>query len=107
MNADGFLLKVSTSAMRATADTVKNQLNSIKASFDTLSSTVSRTIGYWESDAADHHRKTYASYKDRIAYAVDRINEQVNDLGVMAGVYDQAEASNAAATVGLPDDILM
>ena len=106
MNADGFLLKVSTSAMRDTADSVKNQLNNIRTSFESIDSTVSHTMGYWKSDAADHHRSTYASYKDRITSAIKRIDEQITDLGQMAGVYEQAESSNTSLSYDLPDDIL-
>lgn len=107
MNSDGFLLKVSTSAMRDTADSVKNQLNNIRTSFEKLDSTVSHTIGYWESDAADHHRSQYSSYKERIDSAMKRIDEQINDLGTMAGVYEQTESRNTALSNDLPDDILI
>lgn len=106
MIAEGFLIKVSTAAMRDTADSVKNYLSSVRTAFEKLDSTVAQTISYWESDAADHHRSTYSGYKDRMATAIKRIDEQVTDLGQMAGVYEQTEASNASVSADLPDDIL-
>lgn len=107
MNGNGFVLKVSTSAMRETADTVKSSLDLIRGAFDKLDTTVSHTIGYWEGGAADFHRSTYSGYKDRFATAMRRIDEQVTDLGVMAGVYEKTESINTSLPADLPDNILI
>ena len=103
---DVITVKVSTQALREAADAIKTQLSTMNAAFEKLDATVNQTASYWESDAADHHRGVYAGFKEKMTAVSARINEQVTDLGVMAGVYEQAEAANAAVSEDLGDDII-
>ena len=99
-------LKVSTQAMRETADAIKGELSTLKQAFEKLDSIAKGTATYWQSDAADKYRALYASYKDKTAYITKRLDEQVQDLGVMAGVYEQTEQKNSSVSADLGDDII-
>ena len=99
-------LSVSTEQMKAASDSVENRLSTMKTVFDELDTIVKRTSSYWEGEGAEHYRGLYEGYRNDITEIIARLNEQINDLRIMAGIYEQAEAGASSISTGLPDDVI-
>lgn len=100
------VLKVSTQQMKQTADSTRAMLNSLKSDFEEIERSVNRTKQYWEGKAAEHYRTTFEQNKETVSEAIARLNEEIEDLQKMAGVYESAENVNTTYASDLPSDVL-
>lgn len=98
--------KVDTAALKSVADSIRVELNQIRNTFNDFNTTVNKTAYYWSSDAADEIRRTYAGFQERINAAAAGIEEQVIDLGAVAGIYEKAESENSQKPLTLSDDVI-
>lgn len=97
---------VSTNELKAQANTVRTRLSKMRQSFEDLKSLMSRTQAYWIGEAGDVHRRMYTDKLDKIEEVLNRYTEQVRDLEVMAGVYEEAEAQALSEADALPASML-
>lgn len=98
--------RVKTEALKTVSETIRTELGKIRQAFSELNATVVRTEYYWSSEAADGIRKTYAGFQDRINKAAAGIEDQVIDLGTIAGIYEKAESDNEQKPASLSDDVI-
>ncbi len=52
------------------------------------------------------HRNRFNDKKEDIREAIARLNEQIDDLEKMAGIYEAAERTNISTTASLPSDVI-
>lgn len=97
---------VSTNELRTQANAVKAQLSKMRQSFEDLKSQMSGTQAYWIGEAGDAHRRMYTGKLEKIEEVLRRYTEQVRDLEIMAGVYEEAEAQALSAADSLPASTL-
>lgn len=97
---------VSTTELKAQANTVRARLSKMRQSFEDLKSLMSGTQAYWIGEAGDAHRQMYTGKLDKIEEVLRRYTEQVKDLEIMAGVYEEAEAQALSAADSLPASML-
>ena len=96
-------IKVNTATLHNQANTVANLINMVKENFSTLQETVNGTNSYWIGEAGDAHREKYAKQQSKFDEAIRRLTENVTDLRIMAGVYDDTERqalSEAESLIG-------
>ncbi len=98
--------RVKTEALKTVSESIRTELGKIRQAFSELNTTVIRTEYYWSSDAADNKRKTYAGFQERINAAAKRIEDQVVDLGTIAGIYEKTESENTQKPMSLSDDVI-
>ena len=93
---------VTPEVLKTQAETVKTELAGMLDYFDELERLMNGTAAYWTGEAGDAHRRLYASKRAMIEEIVARYREQVTDLEVIAGVYEQTESAVASAADSLP-----
>lgn len=76
----------------------------VKTHFDRIEAISAKTKGYWQGDAGDRDRESYASYKDDINFILRRLEEHPRDLLRIAGIYIEAEKSAASTNAQLKTD---
>lgn len=98
--------RVNTDTLKTVSDSIRVELGQIMRIFSELNTTVIRTEYYWSSEAADKIRHTYAGFQDRINKAAAGIEDQVVDLGAIAGIYEKTESDNTQKPMSLSDDVI-
>lgn len=98
------VLRVTPETLEKKADEFSGIINEIKGHFDQIEAISARTKGYWLGEAGDRDRTGFVSYKDDIAYIVQRLQEHPADLLSMAGIYREAERDIASKNAALKTD---
>lgn len=101
-----FTLRVTPEELKAVSAQVTPLITRMANDFSKLSDLMNRTAGYWIGDAGETYRKTYKDREAEIQEMIKRLQEHPADLLVMAGVYEQAENANVAASEPLPSDAI-
>ncbi len=78
---------------------IRNYMNQMMSRVDSLS-------GSWEGEAAEAYKRKFKSLEDDIQRMLSMINEHVNDLNEMAGVYKSVEDQNLEAINTLAEDVI-
>lgn len=99
-------LLVAPERLQEQAGTVKTELGEMQGYFEDLERLMSGTAAYWIGEAGDAHRRLYVGKFQKIEEIIRRYREQVTDLEVMAGVYNEAEANAASIADTLPPSTL-
>lgn len=105
--AEGMVIRVSTEELLAGADQVQSSLTDMNNRFASIAEAVNRSNGYWQGEAADKHRRTYAEMKDVIDEIMVRLGEHVTDLRAMAQVYSESEQEIEELSFDLPSDVIV
>ncbi len=99
-------IKVNTATLLAQADTVASLVSKVKNNFSELQSAVNNTNSYWIGEAGNAHRQKYTSQQSKFDEAIRRLNENVNDLRTMAGVYSEAESQAISEAASLIETVI-
>lgn len=78
---------------------IRNYMNQMLSQVEALSKS-------WEGEAAEAYRRKFKSLEDDIQRMLSMINEHVNDLNEMAGVYKNVEEQNIEAINTLAEDVI-
>ncbi len=84
----GSTIEVDTSVMVNKAGQVTEAIVRMERTFDELQRIVTGTNGYWNGEAADHHRKMFYDEKENTQKILRRLKEHPSDLKLMAEGYD-------------------
>lgn len=99
-------LLVEPKVLAAQAGEVERLVTLMKNGFDDLERYVRNTNSYWVGEAGNVHREKYINMKPNIEQAIKRLNEHVNDLRVMAGIYEEAENAANMEAQGLVESVI-
>lgn len=105
--ASSFTLKVTPEILEQRADDFWKIIKNIDTHFRQIETISEKTRGYWRGEAGDTDREGYGSYKDDIAYILDRLDEHPSDLLKMAGIYKKAERGNENLNAQLETDLII
>lgn len=100
------IVKVTTEELKKASGEIKTQLDKVRTEFSEIENVMSKTSVYWQSEAADVHRNRFNDKKEDIREAIARLNEQIDDLEKMAGIYEAAERANISTAASLPSDVI-
>lgn len=103
----GFRITVSTGQLIRTADSVKNLVDEMRTTCDTLNTIISGTGYYWKGKTGDAKRKIYNEKKETAEEMLRYLSAYPADLLKMAGVYEESEKSNTQFAQSLSSDIIM
>jgi len=99
-------LKVTPEEMVAAADDVSEQISAVKKAFDSLGTTITSSVSYWEGNASSLHQNQYKEASPKIEEVLKLMKNRPDVLLKMAGLYKAAESENTAATEGLSNDLI-
>ena len=99
-------ITVTPEELKAQSEVVRKRLGEMQAKFDELKALLSGTSSFWIGEAGDVHRELYTKRQAMIEEMFARYQEQVNDLQIMAGVYEEAETKATGAADSLPASTL-
>ncbi|MBQ4528377.1 MAG: WXG100 family type VII secretion target [Clostridia bacterium] len=97
---------VKTEVLEAQANTVEGLIKQVQNGFDEIKTHVGNTSSYWTGEAADAHRTKYSNEQPSIDEAIRRLQENVNDLRIMAGIYVAAEAQATQEAENLISEVI-
>lgn len=103
---DGITIKVAPETLVAEAEEVLNGTQRVEEFFGGIKEAVERSRSYWQGDAADMHRNTYAAYADEISAILKGFRENARSLKEMAQSYQETEREVQEMAQGLPADII-
>lgn len=95
------VLRVTPEVLQQKSGEFTDIIKQIKAHLDRVESISAKTKSYWQGDAGNRDRESYASYKDDIQFIIRRLEEHPADLLKMAGIYRETEKAVAAANAQL------
>lgn len=94
-------LRVTPETLERKAEEFRTVVREIQSHFDRIQSTSLKTKGYWQGDAGNRDRESFASYQDDISFIMRRLEEHPTDLLSMAGIYRSAEADVVSTNMKL------
>lgn len=105
--AENITIQVSTEELAAAAAQVQGALNDLQNRFSSIETSVNRSNGYWQGEAAEKHRRTYREMKETLDEIMARLGEHVTDLRTMAHVYEEGEVQIQEFSQDLPADVIV
>lgn len=100
-------IKAAPEVLEAGAAEVRHTVSGIRQRFSNIETTVNRSSGYWQGDAAEAHRAVYREMKGTVDEIFVRLEEHAKDLQEMARVYLGTEERAAETAQGLPSDAIL
>lgn len=85
------VIQVSTSELASAAATLKERIQTAKASYGNVMTIVQNTQRYWIGEAGDEHRRAFLDQQDDIDQILARLTEHHDDLLKIAGIYEPLE----------------
>lgn len=102
------IIKVNTSKLTSTANSLQSTGNQIKNITNQMTSTVNELSGsVWSGDAATAYRKKFSDLQDDINRIHKMISEHVNDLNTIAREYEKTENTNINLGNSLSGDVII
>lgn len=99
--SENMVLRVTPEILERKAEEFQGVVKEIQSHFERIQSVSAKTKGYWQGDAGDRDRESFASYQDDISFIVRRLEEHPTDLLSMAGIYRSAEKDVVSTNVKL------
>lgn len=99
-------LKVDSQVLKNTADSFKQQSDSIRTLTTQMIDEVTAMNGAWESDAQQTYCQKFKSLDGDMAQMILMINEHVDDLKEMAAQYEKSESTNTSTASALKVDYI-
>ena len=100
-------LTLTTEVLKQEADSVEALLTETRNRFENVDGIVNAASSYWEGDGYDAFLAAWRRQQDKIEEIYSRLDENVNDLRQMAGLYESAEALNTEMADALPSDVIV
>ena len=97
---DNIIIKVSTQELQAASGQVGSSLSEMRNSFSAIEQAVNHSEGYWQGEAAQHHRKIYRELQGTVT-------EHMEDLQSIARNYETGEAEVRELAADLPSDVIV
>lgn len=99
-------LVVTPEVLAAKAVTAAEKVRTMKQAFDNINTHVNRMSAYWTGDSSEVYQKRYTDRQDDIDEIFRRLNENIEDLTNIAGVYEQVDRQLTQAAQVLPEDVI-
>lgn len=99
-------IKVSPEKLISTASEFSNSGSTINGLTNQMSTIVSSLSSSWEGEASTTYISKFKQLDDDINTLNKMIQEHVSDLQQMAGIYKNAEQSNADDSASLASDVI-
>lgn len=100
-------LKVEPARLKSTANSFQSTGAHIKRMTQSMTDIINKLSGrVWSGEAAEAYKRKFGQLQDDINRMVKMIDEHVNDLKLMADVYEQAENANKDLVNSLKDDVI-
>jgi len=103
----GFQIRVTTESLVNTAGSADKYISMLQKYWNEVLATMENTIPYWMGDGAETKRKEILTFDKDVQEMLLRLQEYVDDLQKMAGIYVKAEAVVEELSFGLPDDVIL
>lgn len=104
--ADDLILKVNSEVMKKVSDEAYKNINAAKTTFEEVETSILGMSKYWQGKGYDAMQKLYISRREEYENAFKSLEEHVNKLNEMAGVYEETELDNVELPSVLPNDII-
>lgn len=104
---DNIIIKVSTQELQAASSQVGSSLSEMRNSFSAIEQAVNHSEGYWQGEAAQHHRKIYRELQGTVTEILNRVQEHMEDLQSIARNYETGEAEVRELAADLPSDVIV
>lgn len=102
----GAHVKVTTEVLESKAGEAEDAINSLKSSFEEISSKMKQTSGYWEGEAGTLYRENYVKLQEAVQEILKSLQEYPTKLLNIAGVYKTTEQKNVGTSNALKSDLL-
>ena len=103
----GFYLKVQPDRLVSASSDVEAKIRQLEQVFQAMDRTVSSASSYWEGEGVTAHIAAYRRKTEAVQTAFRRFRENVTDLQMMAGIYEEAEAAITDTAGLLPTDVIV
>lgn len=100
-------IKVTPEELIRKAGELQGKITKIQKEFDSLEQNVNHTVSYWIGEAGDTYRNKYKEFKPGVQEIIRRLEEHVQDLNAMAGVYQKTESEVKEVIEELPSDVIV
>ena len=100
------ILKVTPEQLLTKAETTRNNISNLTASFKRIGEIIEKTRNYWIGEAGDLHRKIYTDENEHIQEMFARLLEHPTDLEQIAKNYLNIEDEVENLALELPGDVI-
>lgn len=100
-------VRISTEALKQASADLSKKSGDLKNAFGEMTEAMNRTNGYWLGEAGEAHREVYHQLIPRQEEALKRLQEQVDNLSKIAGIWEETEQEVKELDLSLPDDVIM
>lgn len=99
-------LTVTPEVLSAKAVNTAVKIREMKRNFENINVHVNRMSSYWVGDSGEEYRRRYTDRQSDIDDIFRRLDENVEALTKIAGVYEQVEQQLTEASQILPEDVI-
>ena len=103
---DSFRIRVTPSVLNTAFSDVSVKLTQVQEAFAEIHTKVSNTATYWEGDGHNSMVEYYSLREDDYIRIFNGFRQHIDNLKVIAGVYDQQERINESVAMVLPSDVI-
>lgn len=103
----GFQISVTTESLVNTAGSADRYISMLQRFWEEVLVTMEKTTPYWKGDGAETKRKEILTFDKDVQEMLLRLQEYVDDLQKMAGIYVKAETGAEELSFGLPADVIL
>lgn len=104
---ENVIIKVSTDALQAKAETVDRLIETMVRQYDDLYRHIKSIAGYWKGEASVKSMECCENDYRFVTEMLQRLREYPNDLRETAGIYVAAEQSVTELSSPLPVDVIL
>lgn len=103
---DDIIIKVDTAVLKSVSGDVKKKIKIAQKAFDDMENTIKRTAEYWEGSGQDRMQYAYKIRSDDYQRIFMGLQDHVDHLLQIAGVYETEERMITQAAQTLPADVI-
>ena len=103
---DDIIIKVDTDVLRKVSGNAKEKIQNAKRAFEDMETLIRRTADYWEGQGHDSMQNAYQMRSDDYQRIFMGLEDHVNNLLQIAGVYETGENKITQAAGALPADVI-
>lgn len=101
------VIKVSTDQLIKVSGNVETKIQQLEKAMENISEIINSSKGYWNGESHTAFTEAYQKKNDDIAMAFKRFRENVTDLLIIAGVYEQMEKTITQLNQTLQVDLIV
>jgi len=99
-------IRVETETLKSAAEDARSKVKGIASILEKIERCINACGSFWEGEGQEAVMASYQSKKEGLEDVVKRFKDDIDDLEVIAGVYDAAEAENTDMARQLRSDVI-